>query len=353
MFDKEGIEEGSDRFVEVIYNAVKGITSASDLVREALFKSFDIDPSDYENSTNALDGWRDEVNNIVKGIVTISKEDSIETVMSNIIGEIDKIKKYLKGVDIDKLRAIVEGGGGTDAQKEAIENYDAQTSSLNKLLEAKTLLGISDDKETPDNKDPFADKMERRIKLIEDAKAIYEKYIPLLGKANALEKVQGDSRFASLKFSPDSFESSLKEVYGQLGNSDAQKKLKEQLEKTFSEIDFNKVKDGVDKFSKDLGKYITDNKERWGLFDKLLEQSGDYKTSFTLAFGAESDEEAENYIESLKNKIKEITSIDDEGLGAILGLDLDELESKYGKPIIDLINTIKDAIKKSKEDIML
>ena len=350
----DNIKKGTQEYKDIIYDAITSIEGLSDEFIDALFKEKGLDPAQYKKDLNLLDGWRKEISDIVGSVVQIAKEDSVEKVMGNISTEISNIKKALESVDITKLRAIVSGGGGTDAQKEVILNYDAQTKALESLTKAKERLGIVEKEKGGDSsKDIFADKMSKQIKLIEDAKTAYEKYIPLLGKAEALSKIRGDDRYSSLDFDPSSFEASLRDIYAKLGNTDAQKKLKEQLEKTFSDIDFNNVKDGVDRFTKDLSNYIDSNKERWNLFDKLFEQTGNQKLSFTLAFGTEEESQLTSYLDSLEAKLKELTEVDGISLDNLLAMDTSSLEDNYGKPIIDLITKIKEARRKASEEILL
>ena len=302
-----------------------------------------------DDGKDKLTGWQKDINEILGNIVTITPASTIKEVMDDVSSEIDKSKKFLDSIDISSHR-----GKQTETSKAVTRQYEAEEEALEKLTKAFKLLGlVSKSTGGGSKKDPLAEQMKDRVDLIKEAISYYNKYIPILGRVRALEKVQSEERFKGLSFDPDGVRDSLLEVYSKLGDTDAQKKVKESITSMITDIDFEKVKEATDKLAKDTSRYIEDNKERWDIFDKLFEQSGDMELSFKLAFGTEGDESIKSFIDSLESKLSELTEDSGLSIDEMIGLSPDDLESKFSKPVIDLINKIRDERVKARQEILL
>ncbi|MGL5262308.1 MAG: tape measure protein, partial [Bacteroides sp.] len=342
---QSNIKEGSEEYKRVVYESINNITSASDKSKNALYESFSIDPSVYEENTRALDGWKDELDKILNGIVTITKDTSVEDAISNVTSALKSTKEYISGIDEAKLRRAIdtqaEGWIVAEASLKELTKSKEDVKALNKAME---FLGAIEKMSGTKTKDAFADKMEQRVKLIKDANGMYEKYIALLGRADALERVRSDKRFAGLDFDPDNIESMLSDIYNQLNNSEAQKKVKDVITSMYTDIDFNKVKDSVNKMADGIKKLIKENADKFKLFDAIMEATGDTDMAKEMAFG--SKDFADSYLDFLKGLLSD--EVGAENMAGILGLDADVLRDNYSEPIIKLVEDIANETEKTR-----
>lgn len=326
------------------------ISDLSIKMKKAMAEILGLDFKGLDNKKE-LTGWQKEVSDIVGNLVTIKDATTIKEAINDITSEADKARRFLESIDIDKARS-----SDTKAAQAIVKQYEAEEEALEKLMKALTLLGvlrkITGGSDTT-KKDPLAEQIKERVDLLKEAISYYNKYIPIMGRVNALEKVQSEGKFKGIGFNPDAVKDMLNDLYKQLGDTEAQKKVKESITSMLTDIEFNDIKDNVDKLAKDTSDYINRSKERWDLFDKLFEQSGDRTLSFTLAFGTEDDEGGKNFVDSMEKKLLELTKDSGFGLEDLLGMRPDDLESNFSKPIIDLIGKIKDERVKARESILM
>ena len=350
-----GFEQGTEEYIDVL----KGVLSASQEItgdmKKSIFKTLvPVIPED--EGSKSIDSWQDYIDEFLDGLYKVSSSASQIDVIGDLEKEYNTAKSYIEKLNKEGLTKVPESQKGEWlVAKGALENFKFYTEAIEKYRQALIALGVSEDKigkkEKDSGKDLFAESMEKRVKLIQDAVANYEKYIPLLGKAEALSKTRSDARFTGLDFDPDKVRQSLQVIYDKLGDTDAQKKVKESIQKLFTDYDFNAVKKGVDSLANDISKYINESKDRWGLFDKLFEQTGDRDYAMRFAFGTDDDSGIDNYLDALKSKLSEL--MDDDEIVKSMGMDAKELEEAYGKPIADLFERIKESKKKTNDDIKL
>ena len=340
-------EQGTKEFNDIVTYSISLMQGLSDRVKKGLYDLTDTKPID--DSVVILDGWRAKIKEVLGEVIQITEETSLDDVMNDVSTAIDNTKKSLERLNVERLRERALTGDAV--AKAQVEQYNKEKEDLDKLLKAEKLLGlIRKDNSRTSSKDPLADKMRERLDILKKANDEYEKYIPLLGKEEAIAKVLANIKYSNVGYTPDGFLKSIQDIYDKLGGTDAQKKLKENIEDMFSNVDFNKVKKDVDLLTKDIASYIEDNKERWDLFNKLFESTGDKERSFELAFGTTDDQGS--FINALETKLEELIG-EGKGLSDILSLSESELEENYGKPVIDLINKIKDEKDKANKEILL
>lgn len=352
----EGIDVNSEKYATSLKRALAWAQEIPSELKAEIIKRLIPNSKDEGAIDKAIESWQDYLNKYLGNLYAVQPDATQLSVADDIKKELDKAKKFIDGTDIDTVRKVTIGTtedekGEFMVAQETIKQYEYFTEAIIKYRGALKMLGTTEKETKADKKDPFAEQMKARVDIIKDAIATYEKYIPVLGKVNALEKVVSDKRFDGLNFDPDRTKESLVEIYASLGNTDAQKKLKDDIEKTFTDIDFTKIKGNMDNLARVIDGYIKSNKDRWDVFDELFEGSGDRNLSMQLAFGSLDDTEINNYIDSLKSKLSELTGEAD--VSSLLGVDINELESKYGAPIIKLIQTIKDEQLKASRDILL
>ena len=350
----QNAEYASDAVDEVTKKAAQkqaiAIADLSDTMKRVMAEILGLDLDNLDDGKKELTGWQKEVSDIIGNLVTIDDTTTIKEAINDITSEADKARKFLESIDIDKARS-----SDTKAAQAIVKQYEAEEEALEKLMKALTLLGVLRKTTGGDTtkKDPLAEQIKERVDLLKEAISYYNKYIPIMGRVNALEKVQSESKFKGIGFNPDAVKDMLNDLYKQLGDTEAQKKVKESITSMLTDIEFNDIKDNVDKLAKDTSDYIDRSKERWDLFDKLFEQSGDRTLSFTLAFGTEDDEGVKNFVDSMEKKLLELTKESGFGLEDLLGMRPDDLESNFSKPIIDLIGKIKDERVKARESILM
>ena len=344
---QSNIKEGSEEYKRVAYEAINNMTSVSDKAKSALYEAFSIDPSIYEENTRALGGWKDELDKILNGIVTITKDTSVEDAISSVTSALKSTKEYISGIDEAKLRHAIDtqakGWIVAEASLKELTKSKEDVKALNKAME---FLGVIEKMSGTKTKDAFADKMEQRVKLIKDANSMYEKYIALLGRADALERVRSDKRFTGLDFDPDNIESMLSDIYNQLNNSEAQKKVKDVITSMYTDIDFDKVKDSVNKMADGIKKLIKENADKFKLFDSIMDTTGNEALAKEMAFGGEDF--GKSYADFLKGILSD--EVGAENVAKMLGLDADLLRDNYSEPIIKLVEDINNETDKLRSE---
>lgn len=250
----------------------------------------------------------------------------------------DAVKAYnevQKNISSFKLRfgAIIDFPVGMDELKinEGIDSFTvvAAKKKYNEMVRQRKALetlkdfgiDVTNDKNKTDktgaNKDPFAEAIQERIKLLKDAKSEYEKLAKSMGAEAAFKKLADSSIFKGLEANKylkkqeipktiDEYRKALEDVQKKLATKGLKNKkhreLNIEIEKILLDIDKseidNAVKIALDKVQKEVDRQT----KNWQLYKKLNEQTGNKEFAASIAFGLGAKET--DYVKMAKSQVE-------------------------------------------------
>lgn len=197
--------------------------------------------------------------------------------------EINKISLIPEGMRTDANKLSLESN---KAILEYIEEYERQTGvPIKQFGETKKIRGEG-------QKDEFAEQMKERLSLIKDAYNEYEKWMKLVGKQEAIKKMQESPTFAVLfqegDFDPSAYAKNVQDVIDRINKNGATTKSRRDIvknaEKLKFDIDGDYLKEQAGKTLKEGERYIQDTTKKWDLYKQLFEATGDKEYSMSIAF---------------------------------------------------------------------
>ena len=197
--------------------------------------------------------------------------------------EINKISLIPEGMRTDANKLSLESN---KAILEYIEEYERQTGvPIKQFGETKKIRGEG-------QKDEFAEQMKERLSLIKDAYNEYEKWMKLVGKQEAIKKMQAYPTFAVLfqegDFDPSAYAKNVQDVIDRINKNGAGTKARRDIvknaEKLKFDIDGDYLKEQAGKTLKEVERYIQDTTKKWDLYKQLFEATGDKEYSMSIAF---------------------------------------------------------------------
>lgn len=149
-------------------------------------------------------------------------------------------------------------------------------------------------KSTENTKDPIAEQWKGRADLIDKAISSYEKWRKIEGDEAATQRVKGISEFSSVfdekgvNLDLNNPSKAYKYIQGQLDRSkEKQEDLYISLGVKIDKAGIDSAKKEVDNALKEIEKYISQTGEKWDLYKKLFNASGNKSLSMNIAFGGE------------------------------------------------------------------
>lgn len=222
-----------------------------------------------------------------------------------------------------------------------------------------SLTGPSKDKS---KKDAFAERLKERVNLLKEAYSEYKKWIGIVGKREAANKVKGSGFFDPLFKGKEpvnigNYRDELNKILNQLDDKTIERReLKVSIRKVLWDIDANAMKEASDKVTKELERYVSDVSKKWDIYKQLINAGASKKDASTYAFGFLTDyeNEAQYLIDTVQKKLKEkavdlpFTLSDDEAESILGGKD-----SPLYKQFFKVWKDAKEAFEKDKVSIAL
>lgn len=342
---------------------------------EILEKQFNIKiNAEFEDKIKSLSDLQQKFNEATDG--QYEAQIKVSTDPDEIVNNIRKAYKEAKGTVANLKPILIEAG----INIEGIENLDTSkldgwlrsvADTVKKALGITTggekgakLLGFSltDPNKDSTKKDAFAEKMKERVSLLKDAYAEYKKWIALVGKDEAANKVKESGIFDPLfkgkePVDIDNYRDELNKVLNQLDDKTIERRvLKVFIRKVLWDIDANAMKEASDKATKELERYVSDVSKKWDIYKQLINAGASKKDASTYAFGFLTDyeNEAQYLIDTVQKKLKEkavdlpFTLSDDEAESILGGKD-----SPLYKQFFKVWKDAKEAFEKDKVSIAL
>lgn len=238
---------------------------------------------------------------------------------------LDQLKPLMlkAGIEFDFGEEIYTGpmslyAGMTDTQKAMIDQYNEGIRAIKAAKKAGDEFGFDyaeeynkkhkEKKNKGFQKDPFADAIKERIKILKEAKKEYEDLAKSIGTDAAYNELKDSPIFAGLKaneFLPEQtipktiadYKKSLDELQEKLTakglKTQKHRELNIEIEKVKFEIKKKETEDALklalDNVSKEAERQIAD----WNLFDKIRKTTGNQNLAMSIAFGMNATAETD------------------------------------------------------------
>lgn len=266
-------------------------------------------------------------------------------------------EKYAKRIreereDADK---ILKGfKKGNPYSEDTIRNAQKVFDVSKKIMDT---LGILE-KPTKSTKDPIAEQWKDRSDLIDKAISSYEKWRKIEGDEAATQRVKGISEFSSVfdekgvNLDLNNPSKAYKYIQGQLDRSkEKQEDLYISLGVKIDKAGIDSAKKEVDNALKEIEKYISQTGEKWDLYKKLFNASGNKSLSMNIAFGGEVS--FKSMVDDLRSQLsKALAEIGSKfSVTDVLAMKEDDVKKRFGEgAILKLYQSINEESKKMRSE---
>lgn len=297
------------------------------------------------NISKPLADWEKEANRLAGDMDALKPKagDSYEKYMEMLSGNISDLEK--------KTKAFASGN----------KYSEKQLASYNKELEVtrtiyKALGGL--EKSSGNTKDPIAEQWKERTDLIDKAISSYDKWRKIEGDEAASQRVKSmpefsfafDGKGVNLDLNDPS--KAYKYIQGQLDRSkEKQEDLYISLGIKIDKAGIDSAKKEVDDALKEIEKYVSQTGEKWDLYKKLFNASGNKSLSMNIAFGGEVsfksvvDDLRDQLSKALENTGSKFSVTD------VLAMKEDDVKKQFGEGVIlKLYQSINEESKKMRSE---
>lgn len=337
-YKPEDITKARNRLLELEKQSLD-LANIIDTARQAYHSMSQI------NISKPLTDWEKEANKLAGDMDALKPKEG------------DSYEKYMEMLSVnisdleEKIKAFASGNKYSEKQ---LASYNKELEATRKIYNA--LGGL--EKSSGSEKDPIAEQWKDRADLISKALSLYDKWKKIEGEEAASQRVKGVSEFAPI-FDKNGVNLDLSDpsktyqyIQDQLDQSKGkQMELYLSLGVKKENINYDNVKKRVDDALKEIERYIPQAGEKWDLYKKLFEATGNKSLSMNIAFGGSVS--FNSFVEDLQNQLSEALKKNGSNLSLsdILGMDEEAVKSKFGdNEILKLYQTIKEESKKLKAE---
>lgn len=309
-----------------------------------------------EDFTTILSVTDDIDKNIKSAWFTTAKE--IAGDMNSLIPKDDEAyEEYAKRVKEERENADKTLKGfkkGNPYSEETVRNAQKVFDVSKKIMDTLGVLGKSSGGE----KDPIAEQWKARTDLIDKAVSSYEKWRKIEGEEVASQRVKGISEFAPI-FDKNGVNLDLKDpsraykyIQGQLDRSkEKQEDLYISLGIKIDKAEIDSAKKEVDDALKEIEKYVSQTGEKWDLYKKLFNASGNKSLSMNIAFGGEVS--FKSVVDDLRNQLSKALENTESKFSVtdVLAMKEDDVKKQFGEGVIlKLYQSINEESKKMRSE---
>lgn len=297
------------------------------------------------NISKPLTDWEKKANKLAGDMDALKPKEgtSYEEYMDMLSGNISDLEK--------KTKAFASGNKYSEKQ---LASYNKELETTRKIY--KALGGL--EKSSGSEKDPIAEQWKDRADLISKALSLYDKWKKIEGEEAASQRVKGVSEFAPI-FDKNGVNLDLSDpskayqyIQDQLDQSKGkQMELYLSLGVKKENINYDNVKKGVDDALKEIERYISQAGEKWDLYKKLFEATGNKSLSMNIAFGEEVS--FKSIVDDLRSQL--YTALEDAGskfsVTDVLAMKEDDVKKHFGEEaILKLYQSINEENKKMRSE---
>lgn len=215
-------------------------------------------------------------------------------------------------------------------------------------------MGQGDDDDSGSTKDPVAEMWKKRADEIAKAIKMYDDWKKVEGKQFAENRVKYKEELANLFNGKYGFNLDLENpteayeyIQKQLDESkEKQKELKVALGVKISDAELKDAQDELKDFLENAKKFVDNTVERWDLYKKLFESTGNKTLSMNIAFGGQLG--FKNQLEQIEAEIRK--TMESLGIGIsfdeLIKMDTQALEDAGWKGVSELIKGYNEEKKK-------
>lgn len=337
-YKPEDITKARNRLLELEKQSLD-LANIIDTARQSYHSMSQIDISkpltDWEKEANLLAG---DLN-----VIKPKESESYEEYMSRLSTNISDLKKKIDSLNPDNKFS-----------EKQLASYNKELDTTRKIYE--TLGGR--EKSTDTAKDPIAEQWKNRSDLIEKAISSYEKWRKIEGEESASQRVKNipefapvfDSKGVNLDLSDPS--KAYKYIQSQLDQSkEKQKDLYVSLGVKIDKEQIENAKKEADNALKEIEKYIYQAGEKWDLYKKLFEATGNKSLSMNIAFGGEVS--FKSMVDDLRSQLsKALAEIGSKfSVTDVLAMKEDDVKKRFGEgAILKLYQSINEESKKMRSE---
>lgn len=309
-----------------------------------------------EDFTTILSVTDDIDKNIKSAWFTTAKE--IAGDMNSLIPKDDEAyEEYANRVKEERENADKTLKGfkkGNPYSEETVRNAQKVFDVSKKIMDTLGILGKSSGGE----KDPIAEQWKARTDLIDKAVSSYEKWRKIEGDEAASQRVKGMPEFSSVfdgkgvNLDLNDPSKAYKYIQGQLDRrKEKQEDLYISLGVKIDKAGIDSAKKEVDDALKEIEKYVSQTGEKWDLYKKLFNASGNKSLSMNIAFGGEVS--FKSVVDDLRNQLSK--ALENTGskfsVTDVLAMKEDDVKKQFGEGVIlKLYQSINEESKKMRSE---
>ena len=334
----EDITKARNRLLELEKQSLD-LANIIDTARQSYHSMNKIDISkplaDWEKEANKLAGDMDAL----KPKEGTSYEEYMDMLSSN-ISDLEK-----------KTKAFASGNKYSEKQ---LASYNKELEATRKIY--KALGGL--EKSSGSEKDPIAEQWKDRADLIDKAISSYDKWRKIEGDEAATQRVKGISEFSSVfdekgvNLDLNNPSKAYKYIQGQLDRSkEKQEDLYISLGVKIDKAGIDSAKKEVDNALKEIEKYISQTGEKWDLYKKLFNASGNKSLSMNIAFGGEVS--FKSMVDDLRSQLSKALAETGSKFSVtdVLAMKEDDVKKRFGEgAILKLYQSINEESKKMRSE---
>lgn len=309
-----------------------------------------------EDFTTILSVTDDIDKNIKSAWFTTAKE--IAGDMNSLIPKDDEAyEEYANRVKEERENADKTLKGfkkGNPYSEETVRNAQKVFDVSKKIMDTLGILG----KSSRGEKDPIAEQWKARTDLIDKAVSSYEKWRKIEGDEAASQRVKSMPEFSSVfdgkgvNLDLNDPSKAYKYIQGQLDRSkEKQEDLYISLGVKIDKAGIDSAKKEVDDALKEIEKYVSQTGEKWDLYKKLFNASGNKSLSMNIAFGGEVS--FKSVVDDLRNQLSK--ALENTGskfsVTDVLAMKEDDVKKQFGEGVIlKLYQSINEESKKMRSE---
>lgn len=337
-YKPEDITKARNRLLELEKQSLD-LANIIDTARQSYHSMNKIDIS------KPLADWEKEANKLAGDMDALKPKEgtSYEEYMEMLSGNISDLEK--------KTKAFASGNKYSEKQ---LASYNKELETTRKIY--KALGGL--EKSSRSEKDPIAEQWKDRTDLIDKAISSYEKWRKIEGDEAATQRVKGISEFSSVfdekgvNLDLNNPSRAYKYIQGQLDRSkEKQEDLYISLGVKIDKAGIDSAKKEVDNALKEIEKYISQTGEKWDLYKKLFNASGNKSLSMNIAFGGEVS--FKSMVDDLRSQLSKALAETGSKFSVtdVLAMKEDDVKKRFGGgAILKLYQSINEESKKMRSE---
>lgn len=347
------------------YQSLDGYENVIESLDEDIKKQEEVLSQAQKTLNDALENYstykikKDDKNSAwFKKATELYEKFGIERLKPDAEGGLQKYIESIIGANEDASSTLSEWtkkeGEWNEETRKSIDKAKLLKNATDEIL--KTFGRVT--KEAQSTKDPIAEQWEARTDLIDKAVSSYEKWRKIEGEEAASQRVKGISEFAPI-FDKNGINLDLKDpsraykyIQGQLDQSkEKQEDLYISLGVKIDKAGIDSAKKEVDDALKGIEKYVSQTGEKWDLYKKLFNASGNKSLSMNIAFGGEVS--FKSVVDDLRNQLSK--ALENTGskfsVTDVLAMKEDDVKKQFGEGVIlKLYQSINEESKKMRSE---